>query len=296
MRMGVVGSPLRYPGGKSNLSDYIEKVITMNNLVDCTFYEPFAGGASVTLTLLQKGLIRNAVIIEKDPLIFSFWKSVFEHTDELCLKIEETDINIETWNHLNAYRNIEMPISTMIPELGFAGLFFNRTNFSGILKAGPIGGQNQHGKYKIDCRFNKQRLIEIISFLSLYKDRVEVVWADAISFLKNNKNNLLSKKSFVYIDPPYYDKGKALYRYYFDNKEHINLAEHIKTCNYPWLLSYDNCGFINDLYNKSTSAIQRRHLYFDYSAGISKKEKELLISNLEIPPVEQQENIDVAIS
>lgn len=286
INMSLVSSPLRYPGGKAELCEYIENVIKVNDLCGCEFYEPFAGGASASIALLQKGIITKAVLIEKDPLIYSFWKSVFEHTEDLCTLIDETRIDIDTWNELKKYRSIEIPVSTMIPVLGFAGLFFNRTNFSGILDAGPIGGQSQEGKYKINCRFNKNRLIDIISFISLYKDRVEVVWSDAISYLKNSRDYLLTRNSFAYIDPPYYDKGKSLYRHYFENKDHCELANLLKNCNFPWLLSYDNCVFINDLYNGKNSELKRRTLYFDYSVRTSKKGKEILVSNLEIPPIE----------
>jgi len=287
--MTIYNSPLRYPGGKASLSSYIEKVIQVNEKSGCQFIEPYAGGASISIALLQKGVIGSSILIERDPLLYSFWKAVFDYTYELCTLIEDTDINIDTWNRLCKNRNIEIPISTKISELGFAALFLNRTNFSGILKAGPIGGQAQEGKYKIDCRFNKRSLIKTISFLSLYRDRVEVVWSDGLSYLKSNRTSLSQKNSFAYIDPPYYAKGKSLYRYYFDNNDHIQLANHIKTCQYPWLLSYDNCVFINNLYNNNLTQLNRRTLYFDYSAGKSKKEKELLISNLEIPPLELNE-------
>lgn len=292
--MNIIPSPLRYPGGKAELYKYIENVINTNELTGCEFYEPFAGGASVSLALLQKGTIKKATLIEKDPLIFSFWKSVFEYTDILCEKIENTEVNVDTWNTMSSFKNIELPVSTLIPDLGFAALFLNRTNFSGILKAGPIGGQNQLGNYKIDCRFNKKRLIEAISFLSLYRDRVDVIWTDGISYIKNNKAKLSSSKCFVYIDPPYYNKGKSLYRHYFGNKEHVELADQIKTSNFPWLLSYDNCVYINDLYCTDSTELKRRTLYFDYSVRTSRKEKEILISNLEIPPIEYPKDTSVS--
>lgn len=294
--MNIVDSPLRYPGGKTGLSNYIENVIRINNLIGCDFYEPFAGGSSVSLSLLQKGIIKKAILVEKDPLIYSFWKSVFEFTDELCSKIEDVNVNTDTWNNLCYLKNIDIPVSSIVIDMGFAGLFFNRTNFSGIINAGPIGGQSQEGNYKIDCRFNKKRLVEIISFISLYKDRVDIKWTDGITYLKKNRDNISCKKSFVYIDPPYYQKGKSLYRHYFGNNEHIELANILKSCQFPWLLSYDNCVFINDLYYKTSLDFKRRTLYFDYSVRTSKKGKEILISNLEIPPIEQMEKSDYGIT
>lgn len=273
--MKKIKSPLRYPGGKAKLTEYVANVIKHNDLTNCHFYEPFAGGSSVSLGLLQMGIVKSITLVEKDPLIYSFWKSVFDNTDKLCENIEKTEINIDTWKALNCYRNIDIPINTMISDLGFAGLFFNRTNYSGILKSGPIGGIDQEGNYKIDCRFNKNRLIETISFLSLYKDKVNVVWSDGISFLNEHKAKIHSTKSFVYVDPPYYNKGKSLYRCFFGNKEHVNLSIQLKSSKYAWLLSYDNAVYINDLYNSTHSrkALNRQKLFFDYSAGVSKKER-----------------------
>lgn len=282
-----VDSPLRYPGGKSKLLGYIEKVIEFNNLNECDFYEPFAGGASITIGLLQKGVISTSTIIERDPLIYAFWYSVFQKADELIDKIDHAPITLETWNNAKSYKVYDAPSESNLLEMGFAGLFLNRTNFSGILDGGPIGGLAQTGKYKIDCRFNKKKLIETIQFLSLYKDRVTVCYCDGINFLHNASARLLVRPSFVYIDPPYYNKGKKLYRHFFKISDHINLANNLKEAQYPWLLSYDNCGFINELYGNIESDLKRKFLFFDYSVNNIKKETELLVSNLEIPPVEQ---------
>ena len=292
--MSLISSPLRYPGGKANLTEYIEKVIDTNGFVDRHFVEPFAGGAAVTLFLLQRGTISSATLVERDPLVYSFWKSVFNHTDELCDQIDQSEINVDTWNQLIPYRNIDLPVETLVPRLGFSALFFSRTNFSGILKAGPIGGQTQSGKYKIDCRFNKTRLIHDIRFLSLYRDRVDVRWGDGLAFLSNNADRLANANSFIYIDPPYYEKGKSLYRHYFTNEQHIELSNYLMAARYPWLLSYDNCVFINELYGPgSGNGLHARHLYFDYSVKKAKREAELLISNVEIPPTDRSNSLIV---
>lgn len=284
--MKILKSPLRYPGGKSGLGPYIEKVLINNDLVGCHFFEPFAGGSSISLYLLQKGLVSKVTLIEYDPLIFSFWKCVFQHTDELCDLIEKTDISIETWNDLERFRKVDFPISTQILELGFSGLFFNRTNFSGIIKAGPIGGQTQESKDKIDCRFNKTRIINTIKQLSVFSDRVEVKWMNAVQFINNFSIPKSNESAFLYADPPYYKQGKSLYRKFFTDQDHIQLCQALTKLTFPWLLSYDNCNFISHLYEKQNSKARQQTLFFDYSAGRSKKEKELLISNLEIPPIE----------
>jgi DNA adenine methylase len=294
--MKIVNSPLRYPGGKTELGPYIEKVIENNNLLGCHIIEPFAGGASISLHLLQSGYASKATIIEFDPLIYAFWYCVFNMNDQLCDLIKDTPITIDTWNTLTPIKEMEIPVSTKLLEMGFAGLFLNRTNFSGIIKAGPIGGKNQDGTYKIDCRFNKQRIINTIRFFSLFSDRVEVKWTNALNYLEEMSRTKTNEKIFFYIDPPYYEKGKSLYRRYFNKEHHIELSKKLISLNSPWLLSYDKCPFITYLYGDTDRNINRQSLFFDYSTGKTKKQKELLISNLEIPPIEGVKKNPFAVS
>ena len=79
--------------------------------------------------------------------------------DELTSRINAL-ISIDTWHEFQKYRNVTTPYEFSLIEMATAGLFFNRTNFSGILKANPLGGLKQQSEYKIDCRFNKSRLIK----------------------------------------------------------------------------------------------------------------------------------------
>ena len=276
-------SPLRYPGGKSSLSGYIADVLEANMLTSCTFYEPYVGGGSVSLDLLERGSITKAVWVERDPLVYAFWYSLIHHGYELYDEVEAIEITIEKWNSLLFFRDItELPKSDeeMI-SLGVAGLFFNRTNFSGIMKAGPIGGKNQLSDYSIDCRFKKERILRLIKYLyEKFSGHIEIIYGDALTVLKSRRNEILEGFSFVYIDPPYYKEGKNLYRYYYIDDDHIRLSKYITNQTYPWLISYDDDSFIRKLYKKS----EIQQIYLDYTAKTSRKGMELLISNLELPP------------
>lgn len=278
-------NPLRYPGGKYFLSEYIAQVIRAHQLTGCTIYEPYAGSAAVSFEMLFRGIVKDIVIVEKDPLIFSFWKSVTAHTEQFCEMIDNLDITIDNWYYFERYRNAKTPLEYPTVELGLACLFLNRTNYSGIISANPIGGKKQSSKYKLDCRFKKSTIINHIYKISSYKDKIAVKWADAITFLKENLKILHKTNSFVYIDPPYYSKGKSLYRYYYEDQDHKDLAKLIKQCHFPWLISYDDHPFINELYFGDDSKLHKQKLYCDYSANRFKRQaKELLISNLLIPP------------
>ena len=276
-------SPLRYPGGKASLSGYIADVLEANMLTSCTLFEPYVGGGSVSLELLERGSITKAVWLERDPLIFAFWHSLIHHGYELYDEVESIEITIEKWHSLLSFRDVtELPESDEeLLRLGVAGLFFNRTNFSGIMKAGPIGGRSQLSDYNIDCRFKKDRILGLIKYLyEKYSGYIDIYFGDALSFIKMRRNEFLNSFSFVYIDPPYYKEGKNLYRYYYTDDEHTKLAKYITEQTYPWLISYDDDSFIRKLYKKS----EIQPIYLDYTAKTSRKGMELLISNLELPP------------
>ncbi|AUS96372.1 hypothetical protein CDQ84_14405 [Clostridium thermosuccinogenes] len=278
-------NPLRYPGAKRTLIDYIDDLLHENNLQGCCFIEPYAGSAVVGLELLQRKSIHSLILCEKDILIYAFWKSVFSLTDDLCERILNTPITIETWHQLNHYRQITDVNQASILDLGFAGLFFNRTNFSGILKANPIGGINQTSQYNIDCRFNKTRIISIIKHLAKYRDSVEVYCNDAIAFMKTQNARFLQESCFAYFDPPYYEKGSKIYRHFYTKQDHITLSKYVREVRHlDWLISYDDAPFICGLY--SDTGAQYRPFFLDYSCAskIRTKGKELLISNLPLPP------------
>lgn len=275
-------SPLRYPGGKALLTTYISCVLEENYLTGCSFYEPYVGGASVSMELLRSGFIANAVWVERDPLVYAFWHSVFNETEALCAAIDAAPVTIATWRQLQPLREADSPNGTRFTllQLGVAGLFFNRTNFSGIMGAGPIGGEKQQSKYSISCRFNKEKIIRQIQLASTFRGRVEVLFGNALTVLRRRAQALATGFTFVYIDPPYYGQGKKLYRYSYEDEEHRKLAEFITAQGYPWLVSYDDHPRIRSFY--VNNAIQP--IYLDYKAKSSRRAQELVISNLVIPP------------
>ena len=59
-------SPLRYPGGKSRITDFVKQIIKDNNLLDGVYVEPYAGGAAVALSLLMDEYVSSIIINDKD--------------------------------------------------------------------------------------------------------------------------------------------------------------------------------------------------------------------------------------
>jgi len=272
----IVRSPLRYPGSKQKFTHAFMQILNKNEVKPELFIEPFAGGASLSLFLLQNNIVNKIGLIEQDPLVASFWKTVFFDSEWLIKEIKKIDVTIEKWNYFKKYK----PRTTRTKALKC--LYLNRTNFSGILKAGPMGGQQQSSEYKIDCRFNKKKLVYQIELLSTYKERVLFIEeGDYLDVLRKQLVNF-DKKTFIYFDPPYVNKAKGLYNFYFNDKNHIELRDLIKSLKYNWLLSYDYAPSIEDLY--SDTSIFNKGLfditYTTTSHSVRPIKKEFLASNL----------------
>ncbi|OWK69274.1 DNA adenine methylase [Pedobacter sp. AJM] len=244
-------SPLRYPGGKSCLTNFITELANLNQLQGSTYLELYAGGAGAALNMLFNGVFRQIHINDFDYAMYSFWFCVLNHTEELVEKIISTDISIDEWH--NQKRIYARGYENDILELGFSTFFLNRTNRSGIIfKAGPIGGINQEGDYLLDVRFNKVDLIERIRKIATFSEQITLTNLDALKILQNiNDYHPDIDNLFIYLDPPYYKKGKQLYLNNYDHQDHENLVKTINNLdpNIKWLISYDNVAEIRELYD-----------------------------------------------
>ncbi|RZJ49966.1 MAG: DNA adenine methylase [Flavobacterium sp.] len=176
----MFNSPLRYPGGKNKLTAFFAKICADNN-VNGHYVEPYSGGASVALFLLMEGIVKRITINDMDRSIYAFWYSVLNHTEDLCSLIEETPLDIPNWRLQKAVQQNKEHSNLL--DLGFSTLFLNRTNRSGIINGGVIGGIGQHGKYKIDCRFNKTDIIKRIKAIAAYRENIQLFQMDAINLI-----------------------------------------------------------------------------------------------------------------
>lgn len=274
-------TPLRYPGGKSRLLGYVEKFLKSNGISPDCVCEPYAGAASISVGLLQRGTVGSAHICEKDPLIFAYWSAIKYHFDDFVESINAVEISMETWFTFKKYLSDDADKKFNVTELALAFLFYNRTNYSGIIKGGPLGGKSQKSPYKLGCRFNKSAIIEKLVSLNRIAENIQVIRGDGLEFMKEESANSSCKEIFFYVDPPFYKAGKDLYREFFKDEDHIKLANFLADLESPWLLSYDDSEFIRNLYKEKRNA----KIYTDYQANFLKKsESELLFSNRVIPP------------
>ncbi|HEY5235693.1 MAG TPA: DNA adenine methylase [Rhabdochlamydiaceae bacterium] len=237
-------TPLRYPGGKTSLFQYFDEIIKSNGWHDVKYIEPYAGGAGAALSLLLLEKVGSIVINDYDRAIYAFWKAITQETDAFINLIESVPLSINQWEKQKAiYKN---PRDHNILDLGFATFFLNRTNRSGVLNAGPIGGKDQSGKWKMDARYNKKVLIERIKLIALYRDRITVVRKNGLKVIENYSQD---SRAFFYVDPPYFIKGADLYLNAFKLKDHQKLAKVLNSYSKTkWVLTYDNEQKIRELY------------------------------------------------
>lgn len=264
-------SPLRYPGGKGKVADYFKQIFKDNLLYDGLYIEPYAGGASVALSLLFNEYASRIIINDIDKSIFAFWDSVLNRTDELCKLITDTPVNVRTWDEQKRIQRAKSRYGLL--KVGFSTFFLNRTNRSGILNAGIIGGRQQKGEWKIDARYNKKDLISRIERIALYRDKISLYNSDAVQLVKSLKKKLPAK-TLLYFDPPYFVKGKDLYLNYYNVLDHQEIATEIGKLNkHKWIVTYDNVLPIKKLYKP----FRQVNYKLNYSASQATKGKEVMI-------------------
>lgn len=271
-------SPLRYPGGKTQVYEFVRELIELNG--STTYIEPYMGGMGIALKLLLNNNVQKIMVNDYDKAIYAFWYSVLYHTTQLITLIETTPITIEEWKKQRTIQQNKDVYENLL-ELGFSTLFLNRTNRSGIIKAGVIGGLQQNSHYKLDCRFNKDKIIEKIKLIASMKSKIKLYNMDAEKFIRLNITK--TKDSFTFFDPPYYTKGPGLYTNFYKHEDHYSLSYTIKKYlkDKKWILTYDVATEIFQMYN----TFRHEKYYLNYSVTKPSKGIEYIFysENLIIP-------------
>ncbi len=259
-------TPLRYPGGKGKLAAYVKELIRVNRLYDGEYAEPYAGGAGIALELLLQEHVTRIHINDVSRPVYAFWKSVVNDTEVLCRLIKDTKLSVASWDRQK--RIFANPDDSDDIQLGFATFFLNRTNRSGILNGGVIGGRDQTGPWKIDARYNADELVFRIQSIAKLRSRIKVTRQDAISFLRGGAANWPTN-TLIYLDPPYFKQGRKLYYDYYQPKDHASVASFVarNLNNRTWIVSYDNVAEIRDLYKGFRSIV--------YNVGYTAREQRM---------------------
>lgn len=277
-----VTTPLRYPGGKGRLSDFIKLVFERNGFLDGHYVEPYAGGAGIALNLLTLHYASCVHLNDIDPSVFAFWHSVINSPNALCKLIRDAKLNVKEWKRQRAIQRA--PEDHDLLELGFSLFYLNRTNRSGIITGGVIGGNDQAGEWKIDARFNKKELSRRVEMIALYRSRIRLYNLDAATFIKGVLPSL-PEKTLVYLDPPYYSKADRLYKNFYKHADHVAVAQLIKKqVKVPWIVSYDYMPEVAAMYKDFPKIVYG----MTYSAAECYKGREVMFfsKRIIIPDVE----------
>ncbi len=277
-------SPLRYPGGKARFAPFIAEVMRANGLDGGHYLEPFAGGAGVALELLFDGHASHIHINDLDPAVHAFWSAATSDSEGLLRLLRDTPVTMDEWHRLRQVMLGQDP-SLSITERGFATLFVNRTNRSGILKGGVIGGKAQTGTYKIDARFNKDMIAARLDRIAQHAQNITVYREDAYSLL-SRAAELLPDCSLIYLDPPYYVKGRDLYRNFYKHDDHLQIAQLLQSPGFKrqWVVSYDSAPEICEMYSGSEAVKYGLH----YTAQVRYVGDEVMFfkNGLKVPDAE----------
>jgi DNA adenine methylase len=273
MSQGVAKRPivslLRYPGGKSYLYPVLREIIRTNYLTSGTYVEPYAGGAGAALGLLITGQVQRIALNDLDPAIYAFWRSLVSDSDSFDAKIRDASLDVAEWEkQRQIYLTADRDDYSL---LGFATFYLNRTNRSGALNGGPIGGKSQTGNYLIDARFNKATLRERLRLTALYRAKISVTNLDGREVVEEYASQ---KSTLIYADPPYFEKAGSLYLNSFTPNDHAQLAACLNDlASKNWILTYDDVPQVAELYPDR----DRRHIALNYSAHRVMKAQEIMV-------------------
>lgn len=261
-------SPLRYPGGKGKVANFLKLLFLRNNLLGHEYVEPYAGGASVALSLLFEEYASHIHINDLNKSIYAFWQAVLVSTDALCARIQNTEVTLREWE---VQKKVQLAFDPDPVDLAFSTFFLNRTNRSGIIGGGIIGGKDQTGTWKLDARYNKDDLIRRIQKIARFRSRITLSNVDASAYLTQVVPTL-GGNTFIYLDPPYYVKGEGLYEHFYEDADHVEIAACVAALDRPWLVSYDAHPRILSLYQ----GYQRLIYGLSYSAADRYKGAEVM--------------------
>jgi DNA adenine methylase len=275
---GIFVTPLRYPGGKGRLGPWIAQILAKNKIIDGHYIEPYAGGAGAALFLLSEKIVRHITINDADPVVYSFWRAVTEFPSELVKLIESTPVNMETWHRQKEV--VASPSAYSLLDVAFATFFLNRTNRSGILSAGVIGGKLQAGEYKLNARYNSKELCGRIESIGRMAGAITVLGKDALDLLDEIPERI-GGNGLVYLDPPYYVKGSQLYRNHYSPEDHEAIARKVRLASYPCMVTYDDCSEIRGMYSKLKSSSFSLHYSTHKSRPVASEV--LFYKNIKLP-------------
>lgn len=275
-------SPLRYPGGKARMADWLshwfwEQTGPMDIEV---WIEPFAGGAGAALAAVEQHDVPEAWLVERNPALAAFWEAVITDGEQFARAVENTSptLSLFGWARELVAEACSGQLSAIdgpTLDLPMAAFLLNRCSRSGIIapNVGPVGGKRQDGQWTVQSRWNGPALADRIRRVAALKDRLRVMTGDGIDYLEELPDSGIEHEVFVFADPPYIAQGPALYAQSLTDTGHDRLATALRNLPGPWLATYDADPRVCDLYR----GLRMWQFTAPHSAGPSRIDSEYLI-------------------
>ncbi|MBH8602055.1 DNA adenine methylase [Thermoactinomyces sp. CICC 23799] len=261
-----IRSPLRFPGSKSKVLNRFYPYFYIPHI---EYREPFFGGGAI---FFGKPKAKINWINDKDYSVYAFFKIVRDYPDDICKFVLSIKPSIEIWKEIRSIK----PQNEL--EVAYKFLFLNRTNYSGIITANPIGGIKQKSNWKIDCRWNPEMLCKRIKECSSKLQNVKITCLDFEELILAP-----GKDVFLVLDPPYYKKGHELYPVSMSHEEHVKLARLLKKTQHNFLLTIDDCEEVKEIYQSVDFYVNQESWCYSINQGNNTKiGRELFISNIDI--------------
>ncbi len=228
--------PIKQIGGKFRARKMI--VENLKRLYDphkrIEFREPFAAGAAVTFEVMRSTGIHRYWLNDKDPAIASFWQSVHRNSELINSYLTKgapstKDFQVYRQNLMNL-KSIPKPMELRV-AIGFQKMVVQRLSRSGL---GTIATSSCED---ISARWNAPGLAKEIDNLSkmMRNNEIKVTNKDFEFIIQEN-----SRRAVLYIDPPYFIRGKGIYQYNMTVEDHIRLCMALKATPHRFVLSYDD--------------------------------------------------------
>lgn len=230
-------SPLRYPGGKQKAIEQIAKEFPSSAK---EYREPMVGGGSVYFHARTVGLAKRYWINDKFTELVSFWQTVQD--PETCAKLvkdlEKLRSGFSSAHEIKKYflKAREKEPDTQYEE-ALLFFFFNRVTFSGTTRAGGFSSSASLRRFTASS-------IERLKPMPEALIDTEITNLDFEAVIKKPGQDV-----FIFLDPPYYTATK-LYGHggSLHTFDHEKLARCLKKSAHRFLITYDDCEEIRQLY------------------------------------------------
>jgi DNA adenine methylase len=269
-----------YPGGKSRAVKKIVETLDLDLSKYRQVVEPFCGGAAFTLGTLPQG--GEGWLNDMDFDLMALWMSIVHFPDALCDAVTSAKIEAEDFYRLREKLlkpRKQVTRKDAVVRCALDKLIIHKISFSnmGEMSGSPVGGKNQTGAWKFDCRWKPDLICKRIKDASELLEGVCLTNWDYQTVFR-----WLRKDDFVFIDPPYVDAGAKCYKHSFTMANHVALAKAVKSLRCEWAITYDYHPSIVEMYSWA-DVYDLEFKYFMSSAYRSgetmKVGKELLITN-----------------